>query len=126
MMGLVVVDLGWVDFNLNYPALQPIQPNSHLPRHNRAGSGMTLINPTQSTTTIPTLYCQQISAERQMKVETMGGGGSGGRNNGAMDSSSCMECLDWPFEGEEGSLAHSLICPDESLVQVNIKNIQQF
>ena len=31
-------------------------------------------------------------------------------------SSSCMEYLDWPFEGDEGSLAHSLICPDESLV----------
>ena len=33
----------------------------------------------------------------------------------AMVSSSCMECLDWPFEGDDGSLAHSLICPKESL-----------
>ena len=43
-MGLVVVDLGRVDFDLNappcWPAAQPIQPNSHLPKHNWAGSGM--------------------------------------------------------------------------------------
>ena len=44
-VGLVVVDLGWVEIDLNVPpccpAAQPIQPNSHLPKHNRAGSGMT-------------------------------------------------------------------------------------
>ena len=41
-VGLVVVDLAWVDFYLNVPpcclAVQPIQPNSHLPKDNRAGS----------------------------------------------------------------------------------------
>ena len=44
---LVVMDLGWVDFDLNVPACcptaQPIQPNSHLPKHNRAGIGMAKI-----------------------------------------------------------------------------------
>ena len=42
----VVVDLGWVDFDFNVPpccpAAQPFQPNSHLPKHSQAGSGMTL------------------------------------------------------------------------------------
>ena len=58
----MLVDLGWIDFDLNVPqcipAAQPIQPNSHLPKHNWAGSGMSLIkvNQTQSTTTSPTLY----------------------------------------------------------------------
>ena len=46
-VGQVVVDLGCVDFDLNvpicYPAAQRIQPNSHLPKHNRTGSRMTEI-----------------------------------------------------------------------------------
>ena len=63
-VGLVVVHLGWVGFDLNVPpccpAAQQIQPNSHLPKHNLAGSGMTQIyvNQTQSTTTSPSLYSQ--------------------------------------------------------------------
>ena len=35
-------------------------------------------------------------------------------------SSSCMECLDWPFE-DEGLLAHSLICPKESLLPARLR-----
>ena len=60
----MVVHLGWVGFDLNVPpccpAAQQIQPNSHLPKHNLAGSGMTQIyvNQTQSTTTSPSLYSQ--------------------------------------------------------------------
>ena len=46
-LGLVVMDLGWVDFELYVPpccpAAQPIQPNSHLAKHNWAGSGITEI-----------------------------------------------------------------------------------
>ena len=46
--GWWLVDLGWVDFDLNAPpccppAAQPIQPNSHLLKHNWAGRGMAYI-----------------------------------------------------------------------------------
>ena len=42
-VNLVVVDLGWVDFDLDVPpfclAAQPILPNSHLPKQNWAENG---------------------------------------------------------------------------------------
>ena len=60
-VGLVIVDLGWVDMDLNVPpccpAAKPIQPNFRLPKHNWVGSGMTRVNQTQSMTTSPPLYC---------------------------------------------------------------------
>ena len=51
----LLVDVGWVDFNLcdplSCPAAQPRLPNSHLPRQNWADSGTVKIqiNPTQSS-----------------------------------------------------------------------------
>ena len=56
-MGLVVVDLGWVNLDFNVPPscrpTQPIEPNSHLLKHNKAGGGMTQIEVNQTTS--PTL-----------------------------------------------------------------------
>ena len=44
-VNLVVVDLGLIDFDLDDPSFcpnaQPVLPNSHLPKQNWAGSGMT-------------------------------------------------------------------------------------
>ena len=41
-VNLVVMELGWIDFDLNVtPCRQPaqqIQPSSHLPKHNQEGS----------------------------------------------------------------------------------------
>ena len=41
---VVVVDLGWVEFDLDVPpfclAAQPIQPHSHLPKQNFTDGGM--------------------------------------------------------------------------------------
>ena len=49
----LLVDLGWVDLDFSVPpsciAAQPLLPNSHQPRQNRADSGTLKIqvNPTQ-------------------------------------------------------------------------------
>ena len=59
----LLMDLGWVDFDLGVPltcpATQPLLPNSHHPKPNRADSGRPKIkfNPTQSTSKWDTYIC---------------------------------------------------------------------
>ena len=51
-VGLVVVNLIWIDFPLKilpfYPAAPPIPPNFHLPKQNWADSGMATIKVNQT------------------------------------------------------------------------------
>ena len=61
----VVANLGWVDFDLDVPpsrpVAQPILPNSHLPKHKWADSGMTkfIVDPTnQSHPVLVKKYCK--------------------------------------------------------------------
>ena len=61
-MSHLLVNLGLLDFDLGVPqscpAAQPLLPNSHQPRQNRADSAALKIqiNPTQSTSRCDTLY----------------------------------------------------------------------
>ena len=62
----LLVDLGWVDFDLGVspssPAAQTLLQNSHQPMQNRADSGTLKVevNPTPSTSRWDTLYDQRI------------------------------------------------------------------
>ena len=61
-VGLVIGNMGWVDFDFNvptsYPIAQPILPSFHLPKQNRTDSRMIETKSTQPGFWPPAPHCK--------------------------------------------------------------------